>query len=76
MRHLKIVGLLAAFTVWGFAIAFIGVWYAMVECLQRVLEFLDRASYGIEVWPYPAGNNTALEQTKAAAFSWQAGDAM
>jgi hypothetical protein len=42
-------------------------WYCMVECLQRVVEFLDRAAFGIEVWPYPQGNDTAKKKTEEAA---------
>lgn len=48
-------------------------WYAMTECLQRVMEYLDRAAYGIEVWPYPAGNPMAKTETEAAAFSAMGG---
>jgi hypothetical protein len=43
-------------------------WYAMVECLQRVVEYLDRAAFGIEVWPYPSGNPRAKQATEEAAF--------
>ena len=39
-------------------------WYAMVECLQRVVEYLDRAAFGIEVWPYQAGNPTSKRDTE------------
>lgn len=42
-------------------------WYAMVECLQRVVEYLDRAAFGIEVWPYQAGNPQSKSDTEAAA---------
>jgi hypothetical protein len=42
-------------------------WYAMVECLQRVVEYLDRAAFGIEIWPYQAGNPTSEKDTRAAA---------
>ncbi len=42
-------------------------WYAMVECLQRVVEYLDRAAFGIEVWPYPAGNPVAKQRASDAA---------
>lgn len=42
-------------------------WYAMIECLQRVVEYLDRAAFGIEVWPYQAGNAKAKLETEAAA---------
>lgn len=42
-------------------------WYAMVECLQRVVEYLDRAAFGIEVWPYQAGNPTSKTDTERAA---------
>lgn len=42
-------------------------WYAMVECLQRVMEYLDRAAFGIEIWPFPAGNPVAEEATRKAA---------
>lgn len=48
-------------------------WYAMVECLQRVVEYLDRAAFGVEVWPYPAGNPKAKSETEAAAFSAMGG---
>lgn len=42
-------------------------WYAMVECLQRVVEYLDRAAFGIEIWPYQTGNPRAKAETEAAA---------
>lgn len=42
-------------------------WYAMIECLQRVVEYLDRAAFGIEVWPYQAGNPTHKADTENAA---------
>lgn len=42
-------------------------WYAMIECLQRVIEYLDRAAFGIEVWPYQAGNPGHKADTEAAA---------
>jgi len=42
-------------------------WYAMVECLQRVIEYLDRAAFGIEIWPYPSGNAKAKEAASEAA---------
>ena len=48
-------------------------WYAMVECLQRVVEYLDRAAFGIEVWPYPAGSATAKEAATAAASNAMGG---
>lgn len=48
-------------------------WYAMVECLQRVVEYLDRAAFGIEVWPYPAGNQRAKTETENAAVNAMGG---
>lgn len=48
-------------------------WYAMIECLQRVIEYLDRAAMGIEIWPYPAGNAQAKAATEEAAFSAMGG---
>lgn len=48
-------------------------WYAMIECLQRVIEYLDRAAFGIEIWPYQAGNSKAKEETEKAAFSAMGG---
>lgn len=42
-------------------------WYAMTECLQRVVEYLDRAAMGIEIWPYPAANARAKAATEEAA---------
>jgi hypothetical protein len=42
-------------------------WYAMCECLQRALEYLDRSAFGVEIWRYPANNPRAEAQTKAAA---------
>lgn len=42
-------------------------WYAMIECLQRVIEYLDRAAFGIEIWPYQSGNQRAKVETEAAA---------
>ncbi|MFO0940089.1 MAG: DUF935 family protein [Pirellulales bacterium] len=48
-------------------------WYAMVECLQRVLEFLDRCALGVQIWRYPAGNTIAEKKVKEAAQSYVAG---
>ncbi len=48
-------------------------WYAMTECLQRVMEYLDRAAFGIEVWPYQAGNPKAKAETERAAFGAMGG---
>lgn len=42
-------------------------WYAMVECLQRVLQYLDRAAFGIELWKYPANSPKAQKDTENAA---------
>jgi hypothetical protein len=48
-------------------------WYAMVECLQRVVEYLDRAAFGIEVWPYQQGNPQSKAATEKAAFGAMGG---
>lgn len=48
-------------------------WYAMVECLQRVVEYLDRAAFGIEVWPYQAGNPVSKRDTEEAAHAAMGG---
>lgn len=42
-------------------------WYAMVECLQRALEYLDRSAFGVELWRYPANNPKAKKDTEEAA---------
>lgn len=42
-------------------------WYAMTECLQRVLEYLDRSALGVEIWKFPANNPNAEARVKAAA---------
>jgi hypothetical protein len=42
-------------------------WYAMVECLQRALEYLDRSAFGVELWRYPANNPKAKSETERAA---------
>jgi len=42
-------------------------WYAMVECLQRALEYLDRSAFGVELWRYPANNARAKADTERAA---------
>ena len=42
-------------------------WYAMIECLQRALEYLDRSALGVEIWSYPANNPTAKARTEEAA---------
>ena len=44
-------------------------WYAMVECLQRALEFLDRSALGVEIWTYPANNSQAKARTEEAALN-------
>lgn len=44
-------------------------WYAMTECLQRVLEYLDRAALGVEIWRYPANNARAKAETERAALN-------
>ncbi|MFG0261022.1 MAG: DUF935 family protein [Novipirellula sp. JB048] len=48
-------------------------WYAMVECLQRVVEYLDRAAFGIEIWPYQAGNPQSQADTERAAHEAMGG---
>jgi hypothetical protein len=48
-------------------------WYAMVECLQRVVEYLDRAAFGIEIWPYQSGNPKSQEDTERAAHEAMGG---
>ncbi|MGV3485958.1 MAG: phage portal protein family protein [Planctomycetaceae bacterium] len=48
-------------------------WYAMVECLQRVVEYLDRAAFGIEIWPYQAGNPQSERDTRSAAHNAMGG---
>lgn len=48
-------------------------WYAMVECLQRVVEYLDRAAFGVEVWPYQAGSDRAKQAAKDAALNSMGG---
>lgn len=48
-------------------------WYAMVECLQRALEYLDRSAFGIELWRYPANNPQAQKQVAAAAKAYVGG---
>lgn len=42
-------------------------WYAMVECLQRALEYLDRSAFGVELWRYPSNNARAKAETERAA---------
>lgn len=42
-------------------------WYAMVECLQRALEYLDRSAFGVELWRFPANNPRAKADTERAA---------
>lgn len=42
-------------------------WFAMVECLQRALEYLDRSAFGVELWRFPMNNPTAKRETEAAA---------
>ncbi len=42
-------------------------WYAMVECMQRALEYLDRSAFGVELWRYPANNSKAKIDTERAA---------
>jgi hypothetical protein len=42
-------------------------WYQMVECMQRALEYLDRAACGVELWRFPANNPIAKAKTEKAA---------
>jgi hypothetical protein len=42
-------------------------WFAMVECLQRALEYLDRSAFGVELWRFPMNNPTAKRETENAA---------
>lgn len=42
-------------------------WYAMVECLQRALEYLDRSAFGVELWRYPANNPRGKAEAEKAA---------
>lgn len=48
-------------------------WYAMTECLQRVLEYLDRSAMGVEIWRYPAGNALAEARVRKAAQDYISG---
>jgi hypothetical protein len=48
-------------------------WYAMIECLQRALEYLDRSAFGVELWRFPANNPKAEAATKAAAKKQMSG---
>jgi len=48
-------------------------WYAQIECLQRVIEYLDRAAFGIEIWPYQSGNQQAKTETEKAAYAAMGG---
>lgn len=42
-------------------------WYAMVECMQRALEYLDRSAFGVELWRYPGNSAQAKLSTEVAA---------
>lgn len=42
-------------------------WYAMVECLQRALEYLDRSAFGVELWRFPANNPRGKADAERAA---------
>lgn len=42
-------------------------WYGMVQCLGNVLNFIERAGFGVEIWRYPAGNDRAKKQAEEAA---------
>ncbi|MBX3422224.1 MAG: DUF935 family protein [Pirellulaceae bacterium] len=48
-------------------------WYAMTECLQRVLEYLDRSAMGVEIWRFPAGNSIAENRVRQAAKEYISG---
>ncbi len=48
-------------------------WYAMTECLQRVLEYLDRSAMGVEIWRFPAGNQLAEARVRKAAQEYISG---
>ena len=42
-------------------------WFQMQECLSWMMEYLERSSFGIEIWYYPMGNPQAEARTRAAA---------
>lgn len=42
-------------------------WYAMVECMQRALEYLDRSAFGVQLWRYPGNSAKAKAETERAA---------
>lgn len=42
-------------------------WMQKQEALAYLMELLERSAGGIELWPYPAGNDAAKEKTKQAA---------
>ena len=48
-------------------------WYLKQECLQRALDYLDRAALGVEIWRYPAGNPQAKANVEEAAAKYVGG---
>lgn len=42
-------------------------WYQKQELLAFLMEYLERAAFGIELWFYPSGNSTAKTDTENAA---------
>ena len=43
-------------------------WFQRQELQGILLDFLERSSTGVEIWTYPAGNDTALAELEKAAL--------
>jgi len=48
-------------------------WFQKQSCLAFLMEYLERSAGGIELWHFPAGNNIAKEEVKAAAVNRMGG---
>ena len=42
------------------------IWYHRQQVLRWVMEFVEKSALGIELWKYPAGNQSALDALKDA----------
>ena len=42
-------------------------WLQMMDCLSNLMEYLERSSFGLEIWHYPQGNKQAHDAARQAA---------
>jgi len=48
-------------------------WFSMQELLGYLMEYVERAAGGVEIWPYEYGNSESEEKTRRAAEEYMVG---